>query len=1115
MLNKLRLQSILRFVLACLFFSSPAALCSPQQDGSEGVVVEEVSKGSAGEKAGLQAQDRILSWSREQAAGADSKPEGGKIVSWLDLAGLQGEQLRRGPVSLSGTRGASTMTWKLSGGLWSGFQYRPVLPENLLSLDREAKSLLNSKKTEEAVARWRTASDESKKAGQHDVAAWFLYKMALILRDARMWAEADSAYGALIEEATRLDHPLLTAEFLRSWGGSYRSRSDLQHAFECYQRGLEFAAKAGPGHLEASDILGDLGNVDRTRGDLDAAERDFRRAKSILEELAPNSLLLAYNYVNLGIILGDRGDLQAAEDSARRARVIFEKLAPDSFEAAQSLNNLALLDKERGDLAAAEEYYRQALAIKEKIAPESLSAATTLNNLGAVAAEREDWPAAETYYKRALAIREKLAPEGLDVAVSLMTLAEVARQRDDWTLADDLLKRALAIELKLAPEGPGAVAALYTIGRTEDIRGNLQAAAEYMQRAQVIQEKFSSADLSFAAIIHGLGYVAFERGDLPGAEEQIQRALTIEKKLGDISGEAGALYTLGLIYRRNGKPALATDYFCQAVDAIELQKAKLGGTQEAKAGFGASRAQFYRACLEGNVEINRPNEALLILERSRASLLLAMLAERDLVFASDVPADLARERKLTDADFDRTQTRIARLSSAKDAEEIDRQLAHLQELREKQAAIADRIRAASPRFAALQYPRPLDLQGVREALDPGTVLLSYSIAGVQPPPGFENEKSFLFVIQPLGAESSAPNGLSVFQLPITGEELAAKLEAFRNLIERHNLSDLPILKQKSTELYDLLIRPADPLIASSRRVLISPDGPLDVLPFAALLRKGTPGKKGESDRYLIEWKPIHTIVSATLYAEINKARRTNSATSSFHVVAFGDPKYPAAPNANSVPPAGSGASSPLPRGVAFEPLPYTRAEIQDIAKLYPQQASLYLGPDATEERAKSIGKDVRYIHFAVHGLLDEHFPLNSALVFTIPEKQVEGQDNGFLQAWEIFEQVHIDADLVTLSACETALGKEMRGEGLIGLTRAFQYAGAHSVLASLWSVSDESTAELMKRFYAHLKAGKSKDEALRAAQMALIRTNSKSASSPSEMSHPFHWAAFQLTGDWK
>ena len=154
-----------------------------------------------------------------------------------------------------------------------------------------------------------------------------------------------------------------------------------------------------------------------------------------------------------------------------------------------------------------------------------------------------------------------------------------------------------------------------------------------------------------------------------------------------------------------------------------------------------------------------------------------------------------------------------------------------------------------------------------------------------------------------------------------------------------------------------------------------------------------------------------------------------------------------------------------------------------------------------------MGQETTYLHIASHGLLDDRFPLDSALAFSIPERWREGEDNGLLQAWEIFEQVRLDADLVTLSACDTGLGKVLGGEGLLGLARAFQYAGARSVLASLWSVSDDSTGELMRRFYGYLKQGQAKAEALRSAQLDLLRDP--------ELSHPFHWAGFELVGDWR
>jgi CHAT domain-containing protein len=272
--------------------------------------------------------------------------------------------------------------------------------------------------------------------------------------------------------------------------------------------------------------------------------------------------------------------------------------------------------------------------------------------------------------------------------------------------------------------------------------------------------------------------------------------------------------------------------------------------------------------------------------------------------------------------------------------------------------------------------------------------------------------------------------------------------------------------------------------------------------------------------YLVEWKPIHTAVSATVYADLKKRRRENRPPPAFEVAAFGDPLYPAFVVQKAVAKRGDGAegvegdtdgdpqiSAVLRGGYKFEPLPRSRQEVQTIASLYAPRSETFLGEQATEERAKSIGRDVPLIHYACHAFVNERFPLDSALVFTIPDKPREGQDNGLLQAWEIFENVRIDADLVTLSACESGLGKEMGGEGLIGLTRAFQYAGARSILASLWMVEDQSTAELMKRFYGYLKSGKTKDEALRLAQIDLIH-------SPN-FSRPRDWAAFELIGDWK
>jgi CHAT domain-containing protein len=301
------------------------------------------------------------------------------------------------------------------------------------------------------------------------------------------------------------------------------------------------------------------------------------------------------------------------------------------------------------------------------------------------------------------------------------------------------------------------------------------------------------------------------------------------------------------------------------------------------------------------------------------------------------------------------------------------------------------------------------------------------------------------------------------------------------------------LETQSRSLGRLLLEPVAGPLAKAERVLIVPDGALHVLPFAALSDPSRPG------HVLVESRPLHVVSSVTLFARLCRGPRPPAGSG--QVMALADPAYPGV---------AAGAAPALQRalgsGLSLGPLPWTRDEAQALRALSPS-ARVWTGAEATEERAKSLGRGARVVHFACHGFLDEAFPLESGLVLAIPPDLREGQDNGFLQAWEVFEGQPLDADLVTLSACQTGLGKELAGEGLLGLTWAFQYAGARSVLASLWEVADASTATLMREFYAHLARGEPKAEALRAAQLRLLRRPATSS--------PYFWAAFQLVGDWR
>ena len=378
-------------------------------------------------------------------------------------------------------------------------------------------------------------------------------------------------------------------------------------------------------------------------------------------------------------------------------------------------------------------------------------------------------------------------------------------------------------------------------------------------------------------------------------------------------------------------------------------------------------------------------------------------------------------------------------------------------------------------------------------------MLSYSV-------GEDNIKLFVVVCEGLPR---------VYSLPIGEGRLRSFVDKFHNsLYEQGWLARAASRIKLARRLYDILIGPAESVLQNGDRVVIVPDGPLHLLPFGALIRGSEPvvsSSKADnghgSDRdwsYFVEWKPLHSVLSATVYAGLQQNRRSVGAGNlPAQVVAFGDPEY----------------SGELGRD--YPRLPYARREIERIAGLYPPGVvQIYLGADATEERAKSFDHSISVLHFASHGKFDDRFPLNSFVALTIPMEFSEDRDNGLLHAWEILEHVRLDTDLVVLSACQSGLGKELGGDGLIGLTRAFQYAGARTIAATLWNVADQPTAELMIRFYRHLKAGKTKDAALQAAQIELIHgpiqvQDATGKTLVVDASAPYYWAAFQLIGDWQ
>jgi CHAT domain-containing protein/tetratricopeptide (TPR) repeat protein len=851
-------------------------------------------------------------------------------------------------------------------------------------------------------------------------------------------------------------------------------------------------------------------------GDLAQAEDGYRRALACRPGAA-DDVQTAAALSGLGRVEMTRGDLAQAARDLERSRLLWERLEPAGLGLARTLRTLALLASARGDEEAALGHARRSLALAERAEPGGLETATALHVLGDLEGDRGEFERAEEHHLRGFEIEERLAPQSFRLAVALDSFCVLEMRQGKLSVARSWCNRSLEIARQVAPDSLLLSSVLNSLGDLEREEGRLELAQQHYGQALASWEARAPRSSATANLLAMLGGVELKRGLPQPARRHLERALALEQERG--FSPVDQAYTLLDLARLESAqhPELAASYFERSLASVEDEIERLGGSHELKAEYRARYRDTYREYIAFLIRRGAPEQAFGVLERMRGRALLAELAERDLAFAGDQPPELRRARREIADAYDAASQELARLDDDRSqarAEELRRRLG---ELRQRHDDLIAQVRRASPRFATLRYPRTLDLAGTVRALDAGTTLLAYSVGPAE---------TYLFVITPQGLASVAT-------VPLGEAELRRRVAAWRQLIAEARPGGSPVeqhrgreLAQAARELYADLVRPAEPWVAAGERLMILPDGPLYVLPWGALMRSPGPAaaqvSAGREGQYLGAWKPFHVTLSATLFAELKRGRHTAATGSGPALVAFGDPHVPSWARSGGPAPGVADAAlrSTIERGLVLGPLPYARQEIRRVAQLFPGTARIYLGEEATEERAKTIGRGVRIVHFATHSVVDERSPLDSAVVLSLPERLVAGRDNGLLQAWEIFDGVRLDADLVVLSSCESGLGHELAGEGLIGLTRAFHYAGARSVMASLWKVSDRLTGELMVRFYRHLAAGQPKDVALQRAQREMIEQPVATRGDDGrplalDAAAPYFWAAFEISGDWR
>jgi len=1043
-------------------------LTSPCQWEGKGIIVESVSPDSSAEQLGIKVGDRLLTY--------DGKP----LVSPLTLLALQQNTFDKKEVALRLQRGSERLT--LTVPVRSlGLETRPELPPVALRWYEEGRGAQRAKKTDEAAAKWAAAAQAALEEGDKLSAAYLYRRVGTAYLSQRRWREAKEACRAaweLLQSST--PDAALQSRVLASLGVCHYGLEEFAEAIQYYEQASRVSQAAGYEKWVADDLQ-EAAIVSRSGGSLAAAQTYSRRALEIYERLEPDSLNVATMLNQLGSIYREWGRMSEAQDYHTRALSICQRMgqrgptgAMYQIALARTLNSLGIVTAQQGNIEDASSLCARALEILERVSPNSLDVANALNNLGNICWFRADWEAARDYYARALKIREEQMPDSLEVATTLNNIGSAAFRCHDLQTAHACYTRAAEIFQRRAPESLPAAMCLVNLSEVACARGELPAAESHARRAASLSERIAPQSGYVAAALNALGEIAWRRGDYEAAHQHFARALKIQERIApDSMSVARALHKVGATLNVVGRFPDALPLLERAVDLMELNRRRIAST-EIRSLMMAQHSEIYTALLETRLALNDPAGAFDVSERAHARSLVEMLAERGIDFTAGAPPELLQKQQELDKKRDAVYRQLSRLNPDSDPALLEQLQAHAKTLAVEQRQLTNAIRRASPHYAALQYPQPLDLKGTQQALDEGTLLLAYWV---------DNKMSVLF--------SVTKAELRAHRLPLGERDLRDRIEKFRTAIAQRG-----DFRPLARDLYEVLLRPAQARIDKAERLLICPDGPLHTLPFAALV-EGQGGK----ERYVVEAKPLHTIASMSVYAEI---RRQRSDATSPRLLALGDPFYQPTSDATK-----QVARDFVTRGGKLTPLPHTRLELQAIQELYGSQAMLRLGRDASETRFKREAAQARIVHFACHGVLDDRDPLGSALALSA-EEEADGQpsaEDGFLRAYEILEKVRLNADLVVLSACESGLGAEMKNEGIVGMTRAFQHAGARNVMVSLWEIMDKSTAQLMREFYRQLKAGKRKDDALQQAQVKLLKA--------SPYRHPYYWAAFVLVGDGK
>ncbi|HXM50586.1 MAG TPA: CHAT domain-containing tetratricopeptide repeat protein [Pyrinomonadaceae bacterium] len=941
-------------------------------------------------------------------------------------------------------------------------------------------------------------------------------------------------------------------------GRIYKAMAEMKQSLAFLERAVEYSRRAG-------DISGqafDLNEIGATYRDLESplpAITNYEQALELRQKLN-DRLGEAQLFNNIGLVRAKTGHQLPALENYQKALDLWRE-AQDSTNWARALNNIAESYSELGDLSRALELFQEALALCQKSGNRSLEGSIR-NNLGIIYDTWADSQHALDTYQEALSIFTALNDERGQATVD-ENIGMVYAGLNDTASANERFQKALVIREHLK-EPRGTAIALDHLGFVQGMMGLNQDAIRNLKRSiSLSQETRNRAFEAYSLTNLGVSY--FSLGDSETALRNYRQALGIQTELddrrgqaitldkmgqlfastsqgsdalasyndalklwlsiGDKQGQALTLYGLAQADRRQGKLEDARRQIAEAIDIIESVRSGMSSHQLRLTYFTA-KEDLYQLDIDVRMQIGLRNEsekeiasALYTSERSRARNLLDLLS---LPRAGKAQTSLLEDRDRSERlsqEMSNLRQSLWRLRAMKQSDDV----AFVEEQLSKLARETDENRSRGA-FEDHTNLRPLTAPQIQNLLDDDTLLLEYALGA---------EHSYLWAVTrgrisgyALPGRETIESDVEKFRRAITAYEPKKEFEKSENYIARLRDAAANFREVAQTLSRDVL-GPVSAQLGNKRLVVVA-DGALQYVPFGALPFPDTAALQITRNNLYSPLILNNQIVTEPSASTLILLRNRSYSSPAKAVAVFADPVFD-----QTDPRVREGSQKPLANPVTvkshtvlrqtlrdigemgtsdefrLERLKYSADEANAIGALVPSGSSkLALNFEANRNAVFSPDlRQFRIIHFATHGVLNARHPELSGIVLSMVDERGQPQD-GFFMLSDIYS-LSLPVELVVLSACQTGIGKQVRGEGLVALPRGFLLAGASKVVASLWRVDDEATAELMQRFYRYLLLKNlTVPEALRRAQIDMLQ-------STDQWRAPYYWAGFVMEGEWK